>query len=427
MILKGSQRGGAGALARHLLRMDENEHVKLRDVRGFVAEDVHGALAEAEAIAKGTKCKQHLFSLSLNPPKDGAASPDDLVAAADEAEKRLGLAGCHRIIVEHEKNGRRHAHAVWSRIDPNTLKSVNMAFFKTRLAELSKDLYLQHGWELPEGHEKGQANPLNFELPEGQTAKRAGLDPKELKGLFQEAWKHSTDLQSFAKALSDKGFTLAKGDRRAFVAIDLNGKIYSVSRLTGVRPKDLQARLGSPDQLEKAGKLQKVEAVKAGLDARLTPAMRDTMKQTRRKHRRELTPLKWKRRKIVRAQRTARKTIGSANRRSEATRNKQRVIRVKDWKRGALQHLTGDLPNIRARNAGEANEDYQKFRRRMELLFEEQLEELRMLQRHIDRTRARQQAEQLAMMSRMALAERLRRNGEKNAAENYPHQLALEF
>lgn len=140
MILKGSQRGGAGALARHLLRMDENEHVTLREVRGFVAEDVHGALAEAEAIAKGTKCKQHLFSLSLNPPRDGQALPEDLIAAADEAEKRLGLAGCHRIIVEHEKNGRRHAHAVWSRIDPSTLKSVNMAFFKTRLAELSRDL-----------------------------------------------------------------------------------------------------------------------------------------------------------------------------------------------------------------------------------------------------------------------------------------------
>ncbi len=155
--------------------------------------------------------------------------------------------------------------------------------------------YLQHGWELPEGHkEKGQANPLNFELPEGQTAKRAGLDPKALKGLFQEAWKQSTDLKSFAKALSDRGFTIAKGDRRAFVAIDLQGKIYSISRLAGVRPKDLQARLGSPDQLQKAGKLQSIETVRQGIEARLTPAMRDAMNQTRRKHRRELAPLKWK-------------------------------------------------------------------------------------------------------------------------------------
>jgi hypothetical protein len=38
-------------------------------------------------------------------------------AAIDMAEQRLGLDGHPRAIVFHEKEGRRHAHAVWSRID----------------------------------------------------------------------------------------------------------------------------------------------------------------------------------------------------------------------------------------------------------------------------------------------------------------------
>ena len=47
MILKGSQRGGAGQLARHLLKAEENEHVEVHELRGFLSEDLHGALHEA--------------------------------------------------------------------------------------------------------------------------------------------------------------------------------------------------------------------------------------------------------------------------------------------------------------------------------------------------------------------------------------------
>ena len=43
MILKGSQRGGAKQLGLHLLKTEENEHVELHDIRGFVSEDVIGA------------------------------------------------------------------------------------------------------------------------------------------------------------------------------------------------------------------------------------------------------------------------------------------------------------------------------------------------------------------------------------------------
>ena len=69
MILKGSQRSGAKQLAGHLLNERDNEHVSLLELRGFVADDLHGALAEAYAVSRGTKCKQFMFSLSLNPPK----------------------------------------------------------------------------------------------------------------------------------------------------------------------------------------------------------------------------------------------------------------------------------------------------------------------------------------------------------------------
>ena len=38
MILKGSQRGGGQNLAAHLMKMDDNAHVRLHEVRGFASD-----------------------------------------------------------------------------------------------------------------------------------------------------------------------------------------------------------------------------------------------------------------------------------------------------------------------------------------------------------------------------------------------------
>ncbi|HIK65241.1 MAG TPA: relaxase, partial [Henriciella marina] len=65
MILNGNQRGGAKDLAVHLMK-EENDHIELYELRGFVADDLMGAFGEAQAISKGTRCKQFLFSLRLN-------------------------------------------------------------------------------------------------------------------------------------------------------------------------------------------------------------------------------------------------------------------------------------------------------------------------------------------------------------------------
>ncbi|MFZ5734733.1 MAG: relaxase/mobilization nuclease domain-containing protein, partial [Pseudomonadota bacterium] len=187
MILKASQRGGPRQLAAHLLNLADNDHILVQDVRGFVSRDLTGAMIEAAAIARGTRCRQPVFSLSLNPPKDAHASLADLMQAVERAEEALGLSGQPRAIVIHEKEGRRHAHAVWSRIDADQMKAINLPFFKSRLSELSKELYLEHDWPLPEGHRtNGWKNPLNFTLDQWQQAKRSGLDPREIKQVFRE-------------------------------------------------------------------------------------------------------------------------------------------------------------------------------------------------------------------------------------------------
>lgn len=224
MILKGSQRGSGRNLAVHLMRMDENEHVRVHELRGFAAKDLHGAFQETEAIAQGTKCRQPFFSLSLSPPEQASLSAEEFEKTISRVEGRLGLTGQPRAIVLHEKEGRSHAHCVWSRIDAQTMTAKPMSFFKTRLMELSRDLYLEHGWTVPRGIlEPGERNPANFTLAEWQQAKRLGEDPRWLKQVVQACWRSSDNEKSFTHALESRGLFLAKGDRRSFVLIDHRG------------------------------------------------------------------------------------------------------------------------------------------------------------------------------------------------------------
>src|SRR3546814_9050012 len=98
-----------------------------------------GALKEAHALSLGTKCKQFLFSVSLNPPVGESVRIEVFEKACEVIEERLGLKGQPRMIVFHEKEGRRHAHAVWSRIDADTMTAKPLPFFKTKLRDIRSE------------------------------------------------------------------------------------------------------------------------------------------------------------------------------------------------------------------------------------------------------------------------------------------------
>lgn len=250
MILEANERGYGAELARHLLNPRDNDHVTVHTMDGFVADDLFGAFAEAEAISNATQCQKYLFSLSLNPPMGADVSVEVFEEAIVQVEKRLGLSGQPRAVVFHEKNGRRHAHAVWSRIDGQALKAINLSHYKRKLFGLSRELYLTHNWEMPEGFgDVEKRDPLNYKRQEAGQAKRAQRDPKALRAMFRECWQVSDSKAGFEAALKEQGFLLARGDRRGFVAVDADGKVWSLSRWCGVKSKEMRMRLGSERDL----------------------------------------------------------------------------------------------------------------------------------------------------------------------------------
>ncbi len=250
MILEGNERGYGAKLAEHLMNPRDNDHVTIHAIDGFMADDLFGAFAEVDAVSQATQCQKYLFSLSLNPPIGAIVSVEAFEKAIADVERKLGLVGQPRAIVFHEKNGRHHAHCVWSRVDALQMKAIKLSHYKRKLGDISQELYLTHKWDMPEGFEhKAKRDPLNYSREEHGQAKRLKHDPKDLKAKFQKSWQQSDSLASFKAALKDHGFLLARGDRRGFVAVDANGKIWSLSRWCDVKTKDLRARLGDEKYL----------------------------------------------------------------------------------------------------------------------------------------------------------------------------------
>ncbi|MFH1555904.1 MAG: relaxase/mobilization nuclease domain-containing protein [Pseudomonadota bacterium] len=384
MILKGSQRGGARQLAAHLLNTWDNDHVTVLELRGFVANDLRGAMAETHAIAKGTKCRQCVFSLSLNPPSNAEASIDDLTNAADRAGEALGLKDQPRAIVVHEKNGRRHAHVAWSRIDADSMKAINLPFFKERLSKLSKELYLEHGWELPEGHRtNGWKNPLNFTLAEWQQAKRLDLDPREVKQVFHSAWQRSDNQAGFRHALEESGFYLSRGDRRGVVAVDLHGEVFSVSRWAGVPTKALNAKLRD------ISKLPSVAQTRADLQKRLSTRLREHVRTDRQAQAEELRPIAEELKTMVTAQRNERARLKQRQDERWRMEAKTRADRLQKGIRGVWDFLTGTAKAIRRQNESETFIAYRRDREQQEALYGAQAKDRRALETRMDSIRAR--------------------------------------
>lgn len=261
MIIKASQRGSGGQLARHLLNSRDNDHVTVHELRGFMADNVKDAFHEAFAVSLGSRCQQYLFSLSLNPPSEADVPVATFEEALDKIEAKLGLTGQPRAVIFHEKNGRCHAHCVWSRVRSDSMTAINLSHYKRRLQDISRSLYQEHDWPMPEGLIRSEdRDPLSYQQVEHQQAKRVHRDPRAIKQLFQQCWAVSDTQSAFAAALAEHGYILAKGDRRGHVAVDANGEVYSVARWVGIKTKEVRAKLGRPHDLPS------VEEAIAGFD-----------------------------------------------------------------------------------------------------------------------------------------------------------------
>lgn len=407
MILKASQRSGAKQLGLHLLKTEENEHVEIHEVSGFVADDLMGAMKEAHALSLGTKCKQFLFSVSLNPPSPESVRVEVFEKACDVIEERLGLVGQPRMIVFHEKEGRRHAHAVWSRVDVETMTAKPLPFFKRTLNAIAKELYLENGWKMPEGFRDPKLrDSRNFTLDEWQQAKRAGLDAREVKATIQECWAVSDNGPAFAKALEERGLFLAQGDRRGHVAVSIEGEVFAVARMVGKKSKEVAARLGDPQQL------RTVTDTVRHIGEAVTPRLSRYISEAKRIAHNAMKPLNERKQSMKDAHTQERELLAEKQRERHLSEQRARSARVRSGAKGVWDIMTGRYFKVRKQNEMEAFFGLQRDSNQRHDLVSAQLKERQGLQREIVSLRERSARQVLGLYRDAAQYRRMMRDGQ---------------
>lgn len=255
MIIKGASRRGPDQLAVHLQRTDTNGRVEVLELQS-----PHDTLAETfrdwQLLATNTRGNKGLYHANIDPAEQYQMTPEQWQRAVAVLEEELGLAGQPRAIVLHEKHGRQHIHVVWSRTDLDTMTlrsdSLNYQAHERASYRLEEEFGHEH---VPGKHAKRDRDKQP-EFPksevnhaEWQQGERSRVDPRERKAALTALYEQSDSGQTFKAALEEKGYILARGDRRDFVVLDEAGSVLSLGRqLQGVKAAELRERMAGIDR-----------------------------------------------------------------------------------------------------------------------------------------------------------------------------------
>jgi hypothetical protein len=245
VIVKARAGTGGPALARYL-EGGKNEHAELLELRNMGVASLRQAVFQMDALARGSQCEKHALHVQMRAAPGERLSAEHWSAAADRYAEAFGLqAHQAALILHHQRDGATHCHVVYNRVHPDTLKAAHLSHNYATHKELARGM--ERDWGLQRVPERKRDQPRDYSnaaRPETEQARRAGADVHDLRDRIRGAWERSDTALDFAFALADEGFTLAKGDRRDFVAVDENGHVYSIGkRTTGASTAEVRERM----------------------------------------------------------------------------------------------------------------------------------------------------------------------------------------
>lgn len=255
-MIAGATRGtGGDALSRHLLKQKDGQQVIVMPARGLAADDLKGQIRELVASAAHGRTDRPVHHVHIDPPTD-APNPNSVIATfMRHYEREFGLENAQRAGVYHVKNGRRHAHVVWSLVrDDGSV--VSLAHDHARREKVSRITEHEHGLAFVKGkHNRSAAKALRAEGREDVAAameaagllagrrpvahstprqraqaERTAVPIDEIRNQAYAAWQASDDAKSFAVMLHAFGSAVATGER-GLVLVDSSAGTHSLNRV----------------------------------------------------------------------------------------------------------------------------------------------------------------------------------------------------
>jgi hypothetical protein len=203
-----------------------------------------------EAIAAGSRSHGNfMYQANISPRADEHLTEAQWKEAVDTLEKNLGLEGHQRVVVEHEKEGRTHRHVMWNRVDVENLHVADMGGNWRIHTTTARQLEIRFDHTPTPSPTSSLDHKPALELWEVRAAERSGIDPAALKEELTELWRRTDSGKAFAAAIEERGYVLAKGDRRDFCVVDQAGDAHSLARrLNGVKAKDVREHMSDVDR-----------------------------------------------------------------------------------------------------------------------------------------------------------------------------------
>jgi hypothetical protein len=197
-----------------------------------------------------------VYAVSLSWHPDQQPDKETMLQSAHEILEGLGLQDHQAVIVAHNDTAHPHIHVVCNLIHPENGRKAVPSYDWLKLSAWAENLERNDGKILCE--QRVENNKKRKEQGHDNKMKlvKHKEKPLDIAPMINELYQQSDSGKAFRAAVEEKGYTLAKGDRRGFVLVDEQGEIYSLARqLKGQRAKDIRQRLKDVQELPMAKEL----------------------------------------------------------------------------------------------------------------------------------------------------------------------------
>lgn len=187
--------------------------------------------------SSGRKLEHPVYAYSLSWHPEEAPDREHMIRSGIDSLKTLGMDEHQVVIVCHNDEPHPHIHLIVNRVHPVTGKAATLSNDRLKLSQ----------WA--ETYEKERGKIYCDKRVENNRKRGQGAFVKayhdELTGLYRQA----DNGPAFAAALKNKGYVLAKGDRRDYVIVDEYGKARNPARLIeGANARDIRDKLAGIDR-----------------------------------------------------------------------------------------------------------------------------------------------------------------------------------
>ncbi|MEP1421063.1 MAG: hypothetical protein ABJK59_04765 [Erythrobacter sp.] len=210
-------------------------------------------------------------------------------------------------------------------------------------------------------------------------------------------WAISDSRSAFEHALKERGYYLARGDKRGFVAVDMHYEVYSVPKQVDVRTKQIKERLGDPKELLALDEARDAMAQDIGQNlGRLYNEQAKAAQANKERFERDKT-------RLVEQQRAERARLMTELRQRQVLEQAQRQEQFRRGLLGLWDRITGEHRRIKEQNQIATLAAQQRDQRERDKLTFEQLEQCRSLQ-----SKAKVRAERLGERAKELQADKQR-------------------